>query len=99
MVTSSPSGWTNNDIGLAWLEQVFDRFTKDKARRSWRLLILDGHGSYLTMDFIEYCYQNMILLMVYPPHLTHTLQALDVVMFKSLSSSYTIQLIDYLYKS
>jgi hypothetical protein len=34
MVTSSPSRWTNNDIGLAWLKQVFDRFTKDKARRS-----------------------------------------------------------------
>jgi hypothetical protein len=29
--TSSPSGWTNNDIGLAWLEQVFDRKTKVKA--------------------------------------------------------------------
>jgi len=23
--SSSPSGWTNNDIGLAWLEQVFGR--------------------------------------------------------------------------
>ena len=53
LVTSSPSGWTNNDVGLAWLEQVFDRYTKDKARqrRSWRLLILDGHGSHLTQDF------------------------------------------------
>jgi hypothetical protein len=30
--TLSPSGWTNNDIGLAWLEQVFDRKTKIKAQ-------------------------------------------------------------------
>ena len=30
-ITSSSSGWTNNDIGLAWLEQVFDRCTKQKA--------------------------------------------------------------------
>lgn len=30
-VSSSPSGWTNNDLGLAWLEQVFDRYTKAKA--------------------------------------------------------------------
>jgi hypothetical protein len=50
-VISSPSGWTNNDIGLAWLEQVFDRYTKVKARQSYRLLILDGHGSHVTMDF------------------------------------------------
>jgi hypothetical protein len=88
---SSPSGWTNNELGLAWLKYVFDRSTKKKARRSYRLLILDGHGSHLTMDFIEYCNQNRILLAVYPPHSTHTLQPLDVVMFKPLSSAYSNQ--------
>jgi hypothetical protein len=88
-VTSSPSGWSNNEIGLAWLEQVFDRNTKEKARRNWRLLILDGHGSHVTLEFIEYCYQNKILLLIFPPYSTHTLQPLDVVMFKSLSSGYS----------
>jgi hypothetical protein len=29
---SSPSGWTNNKLGLAWLEQIFDCYTKKKAR-------------------------------------------------------------------
>ena len=91
-VTSSPSGWTNNDIGLSWLEDVFDRYTKEKCRRSYRLLILDGHGSHLTMDFIEYCHQNRILLAIFPPHSTHTLQPLDVVMFKPLSSAYSAEL-------
>ncbi|RMZ67760.1 pogo transposable element [Pyrenophora seminiperda CCB06] len=43
------------------------------------------------MDFIEYCHQNRILLMIYPPHSTHTLQQLNVVMFKPLSSAYTGQ--------
>jgi hypothetical protein len=90
-VSSSPSGWTNNDIGLAWLKQVFNPSTKAKARSSNRLLIFDGHGSHLTMDFIEYCHQNKILLMIYPPHSTHTLQPLDVVMFKPLSSAYSSQ--------
>jgi hypothetical protein len=88
LVSSSPSGWTNNDIGLAWLKQVFDRFTKEKARRKYRLLILDGHGSHVTMDFINYCDQNKILLAIFPPHSTHTLQPLDVVMFKPLSTAY-----------
>ena len=90
-ISSSPSGWTNNDIGLSWLKQVFDRSTKEKAGRSYRLLILDGHGSHLTMDFIEYCDRNRILLAVYPPHSTHTLQPLDVVMFKPFSSAYSNQ--------
>lgn len=87
--TSSPTGWTNNDIGLAWLKQVFDRSTKAKARLSYRLLILDGHGSHIIMDFIKYCDQNKILLAIYPPHSTHTLQPLDVVMFKPLSTAYS----------
>jgi hypothetical protein len=100
-VSSSPTGWTNNDIGLAWLEQVFDRKTKQKARlgQDWHLLILYGHGSYLSMDFIEYCKAHKILLAVFPPHYTHTLQPLDVVCFKPLSTSYSTKLGDYLFKT
>jgi hypothetical protein len=96
---SSPSGWTNNELGLAWLKQVFDRSTKLKAGRSYRLLILDGHGSHLTIDFIDYCDHNRILLAIYPPHSTYTLQPLDVVMFKPLSSAYSAQVASFMERS
>ncbi|KAL5400226.1 hypothetical protein PMIN03_013118 [Paraphaeosphaeria minitans] len=95
-ITSSPSGWTNNDTGLAWPEQVFDRCTKEKTRQSYRLLILDGHGSHITMNFINYCDQNKILLAILPPHSTHTLQPLDVAMFKPLSTAYSAELSKHL---
>jgi hypothetical protein len=98
-ITSSQSGWTNNELGLAWLKQVFKCFTREKARYKCRLLILDDYGSHLTMDFIEYCYQQRILLAVFPPHSTHSLQLLDVVMFKPLSSAYSHSLTTYLHKS
>ena len=98
-VTSSPSGWTNNDIGLAWLEQLFNRYTRAKARQSYRLLILDGHGSHLTMDFIDYCDQNKILLAILPPHSTHTLQPLDVCIFGPLSTAYSTELSSHLHRS
>jgi hypothetical protein len=98
-ITASPAGWSNNDIGLAWLEQVFDRFTKKKAGRSYRLLILDGHGSHITMDFIEYYDRRRILLMVLPPPSNRTLQPLDVVMFKPLSQAYHTALITFLQKA
>lgn len=52
-VTSSPSGWTNNDIGLAWLEQVFNRYTKKKAGRAYRLLIVDGMDLMLQWIFLS----------------------------------------------
>jgi hypothetical protein len=100
-VSSSPTGWTNNNIGLAWLEQVFNHETKQKAHlgRDWRLFILDGHGSYLSIDFIEYCKAHKILLAVFPPHSTHTLQPLDVVCFKPLSSNYSAKLTNHLLKT
>jgi hypothetical protein len=55
------------EMGLAWLEQIFDGFTKKKAGRSYRSLILDRHESYITMDSIEYHDRRMILLMAFPP--------------------------------
>lgn len=100
-VPSTPTGWSNSDVGLAWLEQVFGQKTKEKARggRAHRLLIPDGHGSHVTKDFIGYCELHRILLAVFPPHSTHTLQPLDVIMFKSLSSAYSSALTSHTHRS
>lgn len=88
--TSSPNGWTDNKLGFSWLKEVFNRETKAKARngRDWRLLMLDGHGSHLTMEFINWALEHRILLGVYPPHSTHRLQPLDVSCFGPLAEYY-----------
>jgi hypothetical protein len=91
-VSSSPSSWSNDELGLAWLQHVFDRYTKEKCRHRYRLLILDGHGSHVTEQFIDYCYQHRILLAVFPPHSTHRLQPLDVVLFGPLAQAYSSEL-------
>jgi hypothetical protein len=98
-ITSSPSGWTSEELGVAWLQDVFDRHTKEKCRGSYRLLITDGHSSHLSEPFIDYCYKNKILLAIYPPHSTHTLQPLDVVLFKPLASAYSAELSRLSYRS
>ncbi|UPX18776.1 uncharacterized protein EKO05_0009067 [Ascochyta rabiei] len=51
------------------------------------------------MDFINYCDNNRILLAVLPPHSTQTLQPLDVVLFKPLSTAYSKALTTWIYKS
>jgi hypothetical protein len=80
---------------------VFNRETKQKARlgRDWRLLILDGHGRHLSIDFVEYCEAYKILPAVFPPHSTHTLQPLNVVCFKPLSSNCSAKLTNHLFKT
>ena len=95
----SPSGWTNDDAALSWLEQIFNRFTKRKCRRRYRLLIVDGHGSHLTMRFVKFCDLNKIMIAVYPPHSTHTLQPLDVVCFSPLAGNYSKALTKHLHNA
>lgn len=82
-------GLDKQRIGRSWLEQVFDR-DKNKARPSYRLLIPDGHESHVTMDFIEYCDQNKILVTIFPCS-THTLQPLMCI-FKPLLTAHSNEL-------
>lgn len=53
----------------------------------------------MAMGFIEYCDQNKILLAVYPPHSTHTLQPRDVCMFKPLSTAYSNEISAFMQRS
>ncbi|KAF1924554.1 DDE-domain-containing protein, partial [Didymella exigua CBS 183.55] len=97
--TATPSGWSNNKVGLAWLEQVFERETASKTHSSWRLLILDGHSSHITMAFIDYCSRHKILLLIYPPHSTQTLQLLDVGCFSPFGNNYSKEVTEQLHQS
>ncbi|EUC26712.1 hypothetical protein COCCADRAFT_46307, partial [Bipolaris zeicola 26-R-13] len=95
---TTTSGWSNNELALAWLEQVFDRATKEKAKRDYRLLLLDGHGSHVTPSFIDYCDSHRILLAILPPHSSHSLQPLDVVLYKPLAVAYSTELSNLLHR-
>jgi len=100
-ITTSPTGWTNDDLGFEWLTTIFDPHTKEQASNGlrWRLLFVDGHSSHLNMRFIDWCGQNRILLMAYPPHSTHRLQPLDVSLFNPLANFYSQNLNTWMQKS
>ena len=85
----SPNGWSCNTLGLHWLEAIFHRYTKDRAGRGRRLLIVDGHSSHVNLRFINLCDRLRILLLILPPHTTHRLQPLDVSLFAALARYYT----------
>jgi len=63
--------------------------TRDIAGEDWRMLILDGHYSYVTIEFMDYCGTNQIALYCLPPHSTHILQPLDVGLFSPLQHYYS----------
>ena len=83
VIAISPSGYSNDQLSLDWLKH-YDQHTAKRAKSKNRLLVLDGHGSHHTIEFIEYCEAHHILPFGLPPNLTHLLQPLDVVVFQPL---------------
>ncbi|KXX82291.1 Pogo transposable element with ZNF domain [Madurella mycetomatis] len=90
VIQVSPNGWADYNIALNWL-QHFDRYTAPRALSKYRLLILDGHASHVSPQFVEYCVSHDIVPLCLPPHSTHELQPLDVGIFGPLAKSYCSQ--------
>jgi len=84
----SKKGWTDDDYTYQWLIEVFDLSTCGCTVGKYRLLVLDGYGSYVTPAFDQYCQANAIVVVQLPPHSSHHLQPLDVGCFGPLKSIY-----------
>lgn len=87
-IAVSENGWTTDEVGLIWLQTVFNEHTKARTIGQYRLLILDGHGSHATPEFDRFCLDNAIITLCMPPHSSHLLQPLDVGCFSSLKRAY-----------
>ena len=68
--TSTDNGWTTGETAIEWLQKVFLPSTNTTEPR---LLILDGHGSHETTDFMYLCCQNNIYLLFLPAYTSHVL--------------------------
>ena len=85
----SPNGWTDAVLGCAWLQINFEPHTRPQSNSEWRLLILDGHDSHITWQFIHFALAHRIICVCLPPHSTHLLQPLDVGLFSQFTSVYS----------
>ena len=85
MFAANTSGWTSNYHGMKWIKH-FDTSIRDKLHspNEYRLLLCDGHDSHVSADFVSFCIQNCIDLLLLPPHSSHLLQPLDVSVFGPL---------------
>ncbi|EAQ86387.1 hypothetical protein CHGG_07640 [Chaetomium globosum CBS 148.51] len=59
-----------------------------------RLLVVDGHGSHESDEFMWECYANNVHLLFLPPHCSHVLQPLDLTVFSPLKNSHRRYLSD-----
>ncbi|EFZ03326.2 transposase [Metarhizium robertsii ARSEF 23] len=63
VIAVSTSGFTNDEPSLEWLNH-FDKHTAQKTTGQYRLLIIDGHGSDHTVEFIQYADDNTLDILV-----------------------------------
>jgi hypothetical protein len=93
-IAVSENGWTTDQVGLTWLTDVFEKYTKDRTDGVYRLLILNGHRSHVTPEFDLFCKDHNIITLCMPPHSLHLLQSLNVSCFAVLKRSYGRQIED-----
>jgi hypothetical protein len=87
-ICTSENGWTDNELGLAYLEKHFEPQSSQHQKGEYRILIVDGHDSHLTTDALRFCIEKKIILLCLPPHATHMLQPLDVGVFGPVGVAY-----------
>ncbi|KAI1507588.1 transposase tan1 [Pyrenophora tritici-repentis] len=75
LYTTSKNGWTSHEIGIEWLRCIFIPDTQPHGDQ-WRILILDGHGSHVDIEFMLLCRQHRIWTIYLPPHASHLLTPL-----------------------
>ena len=83
----SPRGYTDNELTFLWLKRSFEPQTRPTDGQP-RVLILDGHASHETEEFMTFCWENRIILCRLPAHSSHLTQPLDVGCFSPLKTYY-----------
>jgi hypothetical protein len=84
----SETGYNDSFISLEWIKRVFDPQTKARANGKPRILICDGFGTHETLEIIEFCLENDIILCRLPSHTSHKTQPCDVSVFGPLKTAY-----------
>lgn len=63
------NGWTTEDIFMKWLKYFIHHSNPTKENPV--LLILDNHGSHISLQTYKFCRENHIVMLSLPPHTSH----------------------------
>lgn len=93
-MAASENGYANQVIGVQFMKKLAET-TKDLANGRPRLVHVDGHTSHISLELLENAVADNIIILGYPPHMTHLLQGLDVVSFNVLKASFHHQVKEF----
>lgn len=75
----SKNGWMTSELFLSVLEHIV-KYTKC-SKENRILLLMDNHESHITVKAVNFCRDNGITILTFPPHTSHKLQPLDIGVF------------------
>ncbi|OBS16091.1 hypothetical protein FPOA_27761 [Fusarium poae] len=89
---TSDNGWTDNHIAVEWLKEVYLPQAQPADESDTRLIILDGHGSHASDEWMATCFLNNVYCCYLPAHCSHGLQPLDNGIFNASKAAYRKEL-------
>ncbi|TVY62590.1 Pogo transposable element with ZNF domain [Fusarium oxysporum f. sp. cubense] len=89
---TSDNGWTDNHIAVEWLKEVYLPRTQPADESDARLIILDGHGSHVSDEWMATCFLNNVYCCYLPAHCSHGLQPLENSVFNASKAAYRKEL-------
>ena len=87
-ISLSENGWTDNKLCMEWMKECFEPYTRSQLRGEYRLLIVDGHASHVSTEFITFTQKHKIICLCLPSPSTYLLQPLNVSVFGPLKQNY-----------
>lgn len=77
----SPNGWMVTESFLHYLQTVVVSYLNTENVERPFILFVDGHSSHLSLEVIEFCKEQEIVLITLYPNATWLMQPLDVGVF------------------
>lgn len=96
-IHGSAKGYIDHEIFVMFLRHFEQHRLHIENKKA--ILFLDGHGSHLSVEAIDFCLEKGIELICLPPHSSHRLQPLDTHFNKTLKSEWSKHLGDFLKQS
>lgn len=80
------SGWINEKLFVEWLVHFKEK--TNASNRNHVPLILENHTTHCSVEAFDYCVDNGIVMLSIPPHTSHRLQPLDLIIFGPLNTAF-----------
>lgn len=85
---ASPSGWSNSDIAIMWLRDIFLPQTKPDKPGQWRILVIDNHSTHIPLKFMYLAWKNKVYCLYLEAHSSHITQPFDFGVFSPLKNAF-----------